>query len=136
MIKHSLKLLVLLSVLVLLMGARTGPLIDPVYVDVPPGLTTEQVKKAIKKALLGRKWTVAKEGKNAIESVLYLRTHVATIRIDYSTKKVSFNYVSSVNLKYKVDEDGGKRIHKNYNAWVRNLANDLEVELKRAVLDT
>ncbi len=132
MIKHSLKLLVLLSVLVLLMGARTAELEDPVTLDVPAGLKAEQVNKALKKALLGRKWSIAKDGKTSIESVLYIRRHVVTIRVDYNAEKVSFNYVSSENMNFS-DEDGTRRIHKNYNAWVQNLANDARIEMQRVL---
>jgi|APHig6443717817_1056837.scaffolds.fasta_scaffold00733_15 uncharacterized lipoprotein NlpE involved in copper resistance len=86
--------------------------------------TSEQVKKAIYAACLGRGWKAQDVSPGVISATLMLRTHVADVEIKYDSKKYSITYKSSTGL----DSDG-VNIHKNYNSWVRSLDLDIQKNL-------
>ena len=130
--RQLLKLLLLLPVLVLLMGAKE--LRDPDPVAVPQGLSSQAVARAIKMALTGRTWVVSKEQPGRIDATLNLRAHVARIAITYDDNQVRLAYVSSDNLDYK-DKNGKRYIHKNYLSWVNNVLADLSRNLQNASMD-
>ena len=129
--RQWLKLLLLLPVLVLLMGAKE--LRDPDPVAVPAGLPSTEVVRAIKTALGGRTWTVSKEEPGRIDATLYLRAHVARIAITYDASQVRIAFVSCENLDYK-EKNGKRYIHKNYLSWINNLVADLSRNLQSASL--
>jgi hypothetical protein len=108
--------------------ARSAPLVDPAPVEVPAGLTADQVAKEIKRALLGRGWAVTGEQPGRIDSTLHLRTHTAVIRVDYDTRQVRLAYVDSNELEYK-EKKGKRSIHPNYLGWVDNVARDIKINL-------
>ena len=124
MTRQRLLIVLLLPVLLMLMGARIVPLVEQSPIAVPAGLGAEQTAKALKSALLGRKWTITGEGAGKIDATLYIRSHVASIAITYDDKEVRFAYVSSENLKYRMRE-GVPHIHRNYMVWVRDLAAEM-----------
>ena len=130
--RQWLKLLLLLPVLLLLMGAKE--LRDPDPVAVPAGLPAAEVVRAIKTALGGRTWTVSKEVPGRIDATLYLRAHVARIAITWDDSQVRLAYVSSENLDYK-DKNGKRYIHKNYLSWVNNVLADLSRNLQNASME-
>ena len=103
--------------------ARTAP-IDQVHSSVTAGHTQDQVKNAILKAGIQRKWIMTEAGPGVIKGRLQARDHSAEVRIPYSATSYSINYESSLNLK----ASGGK-IHKNYNRWVHNLDHDIQLNL-------
>lgn len=117
-------LLLLLPVLLLLMGARQAPLVDPDPIMIPQGLSSETVVKEIKRALIGRNWTITSEQPGRIDSTLNLRAHVARIAVSYDNQRVSIAYVSSENLKFE-EKKGQRYIHKNYASWINNVLTDL-----------
>ena len=109
--------------------ARKAELVDPDAVAIPSGLDHEQVVKDIKRALIGRGWSITTEQPGEIQSTLNLREHVARIRVSYDAGQVKLAYVDSANLDYK--EKGGKRyIHSNYLGWIGFLVNDLNTNFK------
>ncbi|EGV33478.1 putative lipoprotein [Thiorhodococcus drewsii AZ1] len=57
---------------------------------------------------------------------LYLRDHMAKVRILYDARRYSIRYQDSSNLKYNPDT---KTIHSNYNSWVQNLDNAIRSQL-------
>jgi hypothetical protein len=57
-------------------------------------------------------------------ATLDLRTHHAVVEIAYNAKSYSIAYKESNNLNYD-----GKSIHRNYNGWIHNLQNAINVEL-------
>lgn len=109
--------------------AGKAPLQDPAPVVVPSGLTAEQVTKDIKRALLGRGWTIANEQPGRIDATLHLREHVANIRITRDAGQVKFAYVDSENLDY-AEKKGVRYIHSNYLGWIGFLINDLSANME------
>ena len=116
--------LLLLPLLVLLMGARQVPLVDPDPIAVPAGLTEARVAKAIKAALVGRTWVISEEQPGKIVATLNLRTHMAKIEIPFDTKQVAIRYLDSSELMYG-EKKGVKVIHRNYLSWIQNLVGDI-----------
>ena len=51
------------------------------------------------------------------------------IGIDYDRKHVQIRNVSSTGLKYEVQKNGERLLHKNYMAWVQNLVTDISGNL-------
>ncbi|MGE4499877.1 MAG: hypothetical protein AB7C96_05960 [Hydrogenovibrio sp.] len=88
--------------------------------------TAEQVKKAIRTAGAGLGWIISDDGKGKLKGTLNLRTHQAVISIPYSAKEYSLIYQSSVDLNYNPEKG---TIHKNYNSWIQNLNNRIQVQL-------
>jgi hypothetical protein len=114
--------------------ARQAPLADPAPVSIPAKLTQDQVVKDIKRALIGRGWTITAERAGEIESTLYLRDHVAVVRVTWDTQTIRIAYVDSKNLDYKV-RNGKTYIHPNYLGWVSNIAKDMNTNLQLTALE-
>ncbi|MDR1461138.1 MAG: hypothetical protein LBI78_05785 [Campylobacteraceae bacterium] len=87
-------------------------------------LTTAQVEKAILQAGVQRNWRMQKVKDGLITGTLALRTHVAIVDIKYNTSSYSITYKNSTDLGYD-----GINIHKNYNSWIRNLDNSIQLYL-------
>ena len=114
--------------------ARKAPLTDPAPVSIPSGLDQAQVAKDIKRALIGRGWTIEQDQPGDIVSVLYLRTHVARVHVTWDASTIHIAYVDSKNLDFQ--ERKGKRfIHPNYLGWVSNIAQDMKTNLQLTALD-
>lgn len=130
---------IVLSVLSLLafsgaVQARQAPLVDPDPVAIPAGLSQEKAVKDIKRALIGRGWTITAQRPGEIESTLNLRTHTAKILVTWDTQAVRIAYVSSVDLDYK--ERKGKRfIHPNYLGWISNIAKDMGTNMQLSAIE-
>ncbi|WP_288902663.1 hypothetical protein [uncultured Sneathiella sp.] len=127
--KPYFRVLTLVFVVFLASGCqeRIQPIYNPENVPVPQGLvftSLEEVGKAIKQAGASKNWKMTDTGPGKIEGVLRIRTHKATVRIDYSLISYSITYVSSVNLL--ADSYG---IHRNYNQWVRELEAAINMNL-------
>jgi hypothetical protein len=118
-------LLLLLPLLLLTMGFRQSPLVDPAPISVPAGLTAVQVAKGVRAALIGRGWTVTGQQDGSVSASLSRNEWVAKIRVDYTTAQVQIRYVDSTNLKYKVKRDGTRLIHSNYMGWMQYLSGDI-----------
>jgi hypothetical protein len=116
--------LLLLPVLVLLMGARQVPLVNPEPIAVPAGLTEAKIAKSIKAALVGRTWVVSEEQPGHMVATLNLREHMAKIDITYDTGKVAMRYLDSKELMYG-EKKGVTVIHRNYLSWIQNLVTDI-----------
>ena len=84
------------------------------------------VTKAIDLAGAGLGWQMKEETPGHIVGSLYLRTHVAIVDITYTLDEFSIHYRDSTNLKY---DPTNNTIHKNYNSWIQNLTNAINVQL-------
>ena len=115
--------------------ARKAPLADPAPVSIPAGLDQAQVTKDIKRALIGRGWTIEQDQPGDIVSVLYLRTHVARVHVTWDASTIHIAYVDSKNLDYFEDRKGRRFIHPNYLGWVSNIAQDMKTNLQLTALD-
>lgn len=109
---------------VLLTGcARTAP-IHNVNQTLTQRYTDNQMKLAIIEAGIGRKWVMTPVSPGVINGRLAQRDFVATIRITYTSQNYRIDYVSSENLK-----TGQGEIHNNYNRWIANLDQDIQLRL-------
>lgn len=125
----------LASLLVLLVGLGMSTLalaakelVDPAPVTIPAGISEKELVKQIKKAFVGRNWTVEKVEDGSVKGTLHIRSHVARVAANYDKELVTFTYISSENLDYK-EKKGKRLIHKNYLSWVANVRNDLQKNL-------
>lgn len=114
------------------LAARTAPIYNPEPIAVPAGRTADQVKSAVRKALLQRNWRVKEVGAGAVEAK-YVKPgrrgieHVAAINVTYNTKTIRISYKDSQELNY--DKESGE-IHANYNKWIQNLEKDIQINLE------
>lgn len=102
---------------------RTEPVRTPQTI-ITQHVTAEQVKDAIINAGQGRDWIISVAGPGVINATQNIRKHSVTVRINYSDKSYSINYISSVNL---LASDG--EIHRSYNHWVNNLDKDIQKKI-------
>ena len=82
--------------------------------------------RAIRSAGKSLGWKINQIRPGVAQGKLYLRKHIAVVRINYSKYSYSIKYVKSTNLKYNADN---KTIHKNYNGWVQNLDKAINARL-------
>lgn len=111
--------------------ARRAVLYNPPPVAFTP-LHPRQVETAIIAGMSRRGWVPTREGPGVIVGTLHLRSHTAIVRIHYSDKDYTLQYVSSENLNFSRASDGTEQIHPNYNSWVKNLIGDIDSELASA----
>ena len=87
-------------------------------------LTPVEVRAAIVRAGAGLGWIMKDAGPGMINGTLLLRTHTAEVQIPYSATSYAIVYRSSINL-----QEGGGKIHRNYNGWVQNLNRGINAQL-------
>ena len=92
-------------------------------------LIKEDVKNAIMKAGTTRGWVIKESSPGYLVGTMYVRDHMAKIDIKFNEKFYSINYKDSENLNHE-----GYLIHKNYNNWVKNLQQDIEIQLNLMTL--
>ncbi len=92
-------------------------------------LSKAEVKNAIMKAGTTRGWVIKEEKPGYLVGTLFIRKHMAKIDIKYNEKSYSIHYRDSENLNYD-----GSIIHKNYNNWIKNLQQDIEIQLNLMIL--
>ena len=81
--------------------------------DTAPALSV--VEEVLKASFEEKGWTVKKVDANRMEaSILVRERHYAKVDVTFDTEKYSVMYVDSDMLLYD-----GKKIHKNYNNWVK-----------------
>lgn len=130
------KTLVHLSLLLtLLMGIGTAhaakrsvPMSLPSPFSIPDGVSVDQAKKAIRAALIGRRWEPLEVGPGTTDATLNVRQHMLKIRLTYHDGKVSMYYVDSAVLGYK-QTDAGTYIHPSVMKWTNTLATDISAQL-------
>jgi len=86
--------------------------------------TMSSVKNAIIQAGYSLGWQMNDVAPGHLIGTLNIRSHQAVVDITYTPENYSINYKDSTNLKHK-----GNKIHKNYNAWVKNLTNAINKRL-------
>jgi hypothetical protein len=110
--------------LVLLMGFRQVPLVDPQPIPVPANASQAQVKQVVGMALTSRGWRIVKNVPGEMDAVYDPRNFSATIAVHYNVRQIQINYVTSNNLRYEV-KNGVRYIHTNYAGWIKNLVTDI-----------
>ena len=78
--------------------------------------------RAIRTAGRSLGWKINQIRPGVAQGKLYLRKHIAVVRINYSKYSYSIKYVKSTNLNYDAKKH---TIHKNYNGWIQNLDNKI-----------
>ncbi|QKJ86707.1 hypothetical protein PMPD1_1757 [Paramixta manurensis] len=103
--------------------ARTAPVLNVKH-PITQHYSDNQVKTAILEAGLARHWVMTPTAPGVITGRLTQREHSATIRVDYSATQYNITYVNSENLLA-----GHGDIHRNYNRWINNLDQDIQLRL-------
>lgn len=129
MISKLLKVIIPGAMAILLVGCAPIPVQNIENAPVNASSTNydlSDVTKAIQRAGTGLGWQMKEQTPGHIVGTLHLRTHVAVVDITYTLDDYSINYKDSTNLKYDASNN---TIHKNYNGWVQNLTNAINVQL-------
>lgn len=103
--------------------ARTAP-IHNVNQTLTQRYSDNQMKTAIVEAGISRKWVMTPVSPGVINGRLAQRGFAANIRISYTSQSYRIDYLSSENLKA-----GEGKIHNNYNRWITNLDQDIQLRL-------
>ncbi|WP_421899955.1 hypothetical protein [Maridesulfovibrio sp.] len=121
---------VLVACALFLGGCRTAPIqnieLAPIAYNSETQHTMKEVKNAIIRGGYDRGWQMSDVAPGHLVATLNIRSHQAIVDITYTPENYSINYKDSTNLKHK-----GDMIHSNYNAWIKNLANSINLELSR-----
>ena len=112
-------------------AANTAPIYTPEPIQVPSGKSTEDVKKAVRKALFDKDWEIREIGPGHLQGKHTKsggkgKLHVAVLDVRFDSKSVRIGYKDSQELNY--DKESGV-IHKTYNNWVRNLEKNIRANL-------
>jgi hypothetical protein len=129
MISKLLKVIIPGAMTILLVGCAPTPVQNIENAPVNASSTNydlSDVTKAIQRAGTGLGWQMKEQTPGHIVGTLHLRTHVAVVDITYTLDDYNINYKDSTNLKYDASNN---TIHKNYNGWVQNLTNAINVQL-------
>lgn len=115
----------------LLSGCRTARIMNIDHAPIPEARSGElsmgEVGNAVIKAGQSLGWEMHPRNPGHIIGTYNFRTHQAAVDILYSPDDYSIRYHSSVDLKYD-----GSNIHKQYNAWVEELAKAIDAEIATA----
>jgi hypothetical protein len=119
--------MIMCSIMLLAACGKTAP-IENVTTPISPvqGISSNDVRTAIVAGAATRGWVVRDISSVEMEGILKLRSHTAVVSIAYDEKHYAITYKSSSNLKAK---DG--KIHKNYNGWIKNLEQSINLELMK-----
>jgi hypothetical protein len=123
----SLGTITLVLATLLVAGCRSAPVYnvsDARFTSTEQDVTQEDVAGAIITAGRSLGWIMKEQGPGHILGTLYLRTHTAVVDINYDRTKYSITYNSSKDLNYD-----GSNIHSNYNGWIQNLSNAIDVQV-------
>jgi hypothetical protein len=102
---------------------------------VPVGLMQPESPKALESAIEGalakHGWAVKEHAPGRYVAEVHERVHAATIAIVYNADSARIDYVDSQNLLYQ-NTGNGEIIHKKYATWIKNLANDIRMNVSQA----
>lgn len=132
MFSHIKVLLLIVAVSLGLVACAATQPAENISTTLMGEFTTEQVKSAIVAAGAQRKWEMKSTGEGEMIGVYRKKNHEVTVKIVYDTNSYQISYISSKNLKERVDNEGVVRLHHNYMRWIYNLDHDIQVQLLRA----
>lgn len=121
-----------LSVICTLLLTGCGNVIpyEEVHTDLVGSYTLSNVEKAILTAGRARQWVMKVEEPGVIEGTLHVRSHMAVIKVTYTTQSYTIGYVDSENLKMRTSEAGTPlMISANFMKWIRTLDKDIQRQL-------
>lgn len=96
-------------------------------VDVPDGMTIEQVGDVILETVVHRKWDVAERSDGFLHSRLIHREYDANLHFRFDA-----NQVVVYSDSYEVKRSGERKKRKDPKGWIANIEKDLKVRLRRA----
>lgn len=117
--------ILLVSLIALISACRVVPVQNVKDSPIPASTSQQSVKKAILRAGASLGWQMKETGPGHIVGIIHVRTHMAKVDINYHPGGYDIVYNNSENLKY----DGDGNIHGNYNSWVQNLDQRIQVDL-------
>lgn len=117
------------SLLAFLVGCTSQPLQNVENMAIPEHSngnqpTLAQIEQAVVSAAAKRGWIPNAVKPGLVTAKIDVRQHSAHVEIPYSRAAFSIHYKDSENLDYRRGS-----IHRNYNRWVANLAQDIKREL-------
>lgn len=122
--KNYKKIFMGLACVVALAGCGNLAEIRTVQSSTITGQSTAKVKNAILKAGISRKWVMTEAGAGVINARYTARSHRVDVRINYTASGYTINYVSSDGMRA-----ANGQINRNYNRWVENLNQDIQLQL-------
>jgi hypothetical protein len=105
---------------------------DPLQIEFPP-VPVEKVRQAIVGAATGQDWEIKDESLTRFQLTRKVRgQHEVNVELSYDADIYTIRYLDSTNLLYREKDRSGapvRAIHRNYNAWVRQLAAAINASL-------
>jgi hypothetical protein len=128
--KKILSISAIILALVFMSGCRSGTVHNVVGMpaEVKNSTSDDQMYNAIKQAGISLGWIVKKMDEGHATAQLNLRSHMALVDIKYTQKEYSITYKNSMNLDYNKEKG---TIHSNYNGWIQNLNQAIQVQLSQ-----
>jgi hypothetical protein len=112
---------------------RAQPMARSVPVALAGPADTKTLEGAIEMALARRHWSIKEHQPGRYVAELAEKGHSATVAVMYDAQSARIDYVDSQGLMYAKESDG-EVIHRSYNTWVKNLSNDIKINLSQANL--
>ena len=102
--------------------ARSADIYEPPVVIVnTEEASTIQMRGSIVDAAQSLGWVVSKDEPGQLELHFDKQgKHQVNIAVAYDAKSYKISYLTSSNLNFS-DDNGLKKIHPNYNRWIKNL---------------
>lgn len=115
--------------------ARTSvPVIDHDNIEFSVAgntLNAAQVRERILAAAAQRNWSVRTVNDGLLEATLQVRgKHTIAVDVPYAANRFSLKFKSSINMN-QGSQDGKTVIHPNYNKWVTDLKQAIQMELQK-----
>ncbi|MEZ5592814.1 MAG: hypothetical protein R3F53_19765 [Gammaproteobacteria bacterium] len=123
--RYSSVLIVILGLL--LIGCGTAPVYqvtDTPIVTATDNYTLDSVRQAIFRAGTTKGWQMSNVSNRRIDGSITVRKATAQVTIDFNRTRYSIRYKGSSNLDYD-----GTNIRDGYNRWIRNLDQQIKIEL-------
>jgi hypothetical protein len=111
--------------------ARSKPLIDPPETQSRCTVSEEQMLQGITQGLIGRDWLVTGRQPGLVTAQLIVRgKHTLIVTIKYTDTSFDIDYEDSVNLNYRVDDDGTQYLHPNGSIWLEDVRRGITKQLE------
>ncbi|MDO5536950.1 MAG: hypothetical protein Q4F72_05440 [Desulfovibrionaceae bacterium] len=92
-----------------------------------------KVQEAVMDACSACGWNIDRKTDSVIRATYRFKgVHSATVDIAYNTGSITIQYVASEAMKYS-DGSGGRKIHRGYNNWVKELESAIRRNLARTL---
>ena len=113
--------------------------IPPTPHQAAAGTSLAELGTIIRIATNERNWQITDLSPGLVHATLLVRNHKAMVAIGFDESNFWIDYRDSVNLDYRPDgrkifrnsrSIKGPRIHKNYNFWVKQLAESIVIRAK------